>query len=271
MLTVRKCPNCGGGRIVKTEDGITCLNCGAMFDNENEYTITSTVTYRDEAKIEEVKAKERSEIRDNRVGIRLLIGWLVVIAIIGLIIALGENNKTTAPVDSANALKNKPVDVVINTMKDAGFKNVESIPLNDLKPGDEKQENLVSTVTIEGEENWKEGNIISSSFKSYSKSAPVKVYYHSENPDAVIPAPEGNGTIYRGMDYESVQKKMRDAGFTDIVSEPLKDLETADDNLNGKVDYVTIDGETEWSEGFLQSARKQFNRNKPVVVYYHSD
>lgn len=270
-ITERKCPNCGGDQIVKNNDSFVCKNCGALFDDENNITITETRILRNEAEIERIRAAERKDIRDNKESNRTaLIILLLLLLLFGFIFYMAEREKTV-PVDSAADYRNKPLDMVIGSLSDAGFTDIQAIPLNDLKPGENKKKNLVSTVTIAGDEIWIDRKILSKSKKTYDKDSPVRIYYHSEDSNAVIPAPEGNGFVYRGEKYEVVRKRMSDAGYTNITIQPLGDLLTADDEKYGKTDYVTIDGETEWSEGWLHGARKQFNRNLPIVIYYHSN
>ena len=56
----------------------------------------------------------------------------------------------------------------------AGFTNVTSIPLNDLKVGLIKKPGLVESITINGRE-------VTSGGKKYPKDAPVVISYHSVN------------------------------------------------------------------------------------------
>lgn len=269
-LNERRCPSCGGNQIKKVDDTYQCMNCGAILTDSNETKTTNVHIFRDEAKIENIRRKERRDRQEENekkmcFKIGIVVSILVVLSISAHVI-LGP--WLEVPVSSSADYKDKDKDIVVSSLKDAGFWNVVAEPLNDLSPKNLSQENLVSYVTVAGDDTWVYG--IFRSKKEYGRLSPVKVYYHSLNPDAVIDAPEGNGNAYTGMDYQIVEKKIEEAGFSNILLQPLHDLESNDDEKNGKTDRVTINEEIEWSTGFLQLQRKQYKRSDKVIIYYHS-
>lgn len=264
-----KCPSCGSTRIKRIDGVLHCESCGTPLRNPNEKIKTKIKVdiYRDEAKIEDIKRQERLD-RESEKGARwalIIIGSLFLLGFLLLFIIAPWHK---VPVNSAADYKNKDVNVVVNSLRDAGFVNVSAVRLNDLAPKERVKENLVANVTVGGEDKWVEG--IFNSKKEYGRFTPATVYYHSMNPDAVIDAPEGNGNVYAGMDHLALQQRLQGLGFSNIVLQPLGDLETSDDIKNGQTDHVTINGESEWSDGFLQQHRKQFRISDKVVIYYHS-
>ena len=66
------------------------------------------------------------------------------------------------------------------------------------------------------------------------------------------------------MDYESVQEKFEDSGFTNIKLEPMEDLITGWLTEDGDVESVTIDGSTEFTSG------DWYPNDVEVVIQYHT-
>lgn len=266
-LEERKCSRCGSPQIEKIDGVYRCVNCQAILDNPNEIRKTKVHIYKDEAKLAEIKAKSEQDRHDEKVGIIILTIWaaFTVLLILGLII-WGPGHKV--PVNSAADYKNKDKNVVVNSLRDAGFLRVDAIELKDLSPRERAKEGLVTNVTVGGDDKWVKG--LFNSKKEYSRFTHVKVYYHSMNPDAFIDAPEGNGNVYKGLDYTKVQQALIESGFSDIHIYALGDLVPGEDEKIGKTDHVTINGEVEWSEGFLQSQRRQYKMSDKVIIFYHS-
>ena len=268
-LEERKCPSCGSPRIKRVNGVLVCQNCGTPLDNPIETKSTEVKVHiiRDEAKIEEIKRQEKQDKEDVKSTWWILgiIGAIIVLSFIALFVIAPWHK---VPVNSAADYKNKDINVVVNSLRDAGFVKVSVVELKDLSPKDRMKENLVENVTVGGEEKWVEG--LFNSKKEYGRFTPVTVYIHSMNPDAVIDAPEGNGYVYRGMDYQALQQRLQGLGFSNIILQSIA-AEPSEDIKNGQTDHVTINGEVEWSEGFLQQLRKRFRISDPVVIYYHSN
>ena len=83
----------------------------------------------------------------------------------------GENEVkiTTAMMDCVDYHYNKAVILY----KNAGFTNINAIPLHDLNRFNMKKEGMVESVTINGEEDFEEDEI-------YSKNANILITYHSK-------------------------------------------------------------------------------------------
>ena len=277
-LKALRCPCCGSNIVLEKDKRIyTCSSCNTSLEYEDGVIrIDKAIHYYDEAEIakqqvikERIAAKEREDIRDRKET-----KWYFIamggLAALCLLIALftGGFTKIKAPVDSAFDLRHKDKEYVVSTMRDAGFTNIETIPVYDLGFKDNDWINKVSNVTIAGDDTWTTGVLIKNQ-KTYDKNAPVKIYYRLEDPEAIIAAPEGSSGAYKGKSYNTVKKKLKDAGFTNINLCPLNDLDSAND-WNEMVDYVTIDGETDWTDGIILTTRKKYKRNVEVNVFYHS-
>ena len=66
------------------------------------------------------------------------------------------------------------------------------------------------------------------------------------------------------MNYETVQGKFEDSGFTNIKLEPIEDLITGWLTDDGDVESVTIDGSTEFTSG------DWYPNDVEVVIQYHT-
>ena len=84
---------------------------------------------------------------------------------------VGENEVaiTTAMMDCVDYHYNKAVILY----KNAGFMNINAIPLHDLTRFNLKKEGMVESVTINGEEEFEEGEV-------YPKNANILITYHSK-------------------------------------------------------------------------------------------
>lgn len=271
-LEERKCPNCGSTHLIQKDDLIICQNCEATYKDTNHYKVTNVHIIRDEAKIAKIKAKEREAVQDKKVtkvALLVMAGLLLICLIIAL--ATGQFEATIhAPADASYDYQFSSIDKeqVVKAFMDAGFENIETLPVYDVTGKSLDCINRISKVTIGGEEEWYTGLVIRSK-KSYKKDVPVKIYYRLLNPESKIYAPEWDMGAYRGQRYQSVQKALTDACFNNITLVPLQDLDDADNENNEKVEKVTIEGETDWSTG-LFGTKNEYEQDSEVIIYYHS-
>ena len=70
--------------------------------------------------------------------------------------------------------------------------------------------------------------------------------------------------IVQGQQYESVVVQFVEAGFKNVTPKALGDLELAEENQAGIVDYISIDGDTSFA------ASSKYPNDAQVFVYYHS-
>lgn len=82
-----------------------------------------------------------------------------------------------------------------------------------------------------------------------------------------ISPPEDAG-YYRGKEVTESVRSFRDAGFFKVSTVPI-----ADGRNVGRVDHVTINGESEFyaDSVFLLHGRSEYGRNASVVIYYHTE
>lgn len=73
-----------------------------------------------------------------------------------------------------------------------------------------------------------------------------------------------DSTTVQGQQYEAVIEQLEDAGFKNVTSQPLADLELKKESLVGVVDHISIDG-----TAFFASDTK-FTNDADVIVFYHS-
>lgn len=69
---------------------------------------------------------------------------------------------------------------------------------------------------------------------------------------------------YKGDNYEQVVKELKNAGFTDIAVVDQKDLVTGWLTKDGSIDRISIDGDSEFSDGDI------FAKDARVVITYHT-
>ena len=73
-----------------------------------------------------------------------------------------------------------------------------------------------------------------------------------------------NAKDYIGVNYEQVEEKFEDMGFTNIKCVPNEDLITGWINKNGSTDKITIDNDSDFEKDEI------FPEDAEVVINYHS-
>lgn len=68
--------------------------------------------------------------------------------------------------------KRKPFPAVSSVFRAGGFRNIQTIPLYDLKSESDRNNGVTSSVLINGSEDWEEG-------EEYPADAPILILYHS--------------------------------------------------------------------------------------------
>lgn len=271
-LEERKCPNCGSTHLIQKDELIICQNCEATYKDKNHFKVTNVHIIRDEAKIAKIKAKEKEDAQDKKVAkIALFVMAGIILLCLVIALATGAFEPTIhAPTDASHDYQFSSITVeqVEKAFMDAGFENIETLPVYDVTGKSIDCINRISKVTVAGEEEWYTGLLIRSK-KSYKKDVPVKIYYRLLDPESKIYAPEWDTGAYRGQKYQTVQKALADACFSNIRLYPLQDLDAADNENNEKVEKVTIEGETDWSTG-LFGTKNEYEQNSEVIIYYHS-
>ena len=74
----------------------------------------------------------------------------------------------------------------------------------------------------------------------------------------------GSASSYEGKNYRDVVASFRDAGFTNITTQAIKDLTFGILTKDGSVEDVYINGRFEFSIG------EKFQKNAKIIVKYHT-
>lgn len=208
-----KCPGCGAALPVESGREFSfCSYCGTkvMLSNENEYIYRNIDEARiKEAetdrmiRLREMELKERENDR-GRKAILVAYGVALAFVLIGAFICLfnpgagllgifiggyigkltykksGKKKKRnyvgTNEVQISESMcdyKDKNFNSVGLLFRGAGFTNVTAIPLNDLTMFNQKKNGQVESVTINGSEDFEEGDV-------FPKSSNVLITYHSK-------------------------------------------------------------------------------------------
>ena len=174
-------------------------------------------------------------------------------------------NQTTAPATSEE-FKGENYESVVKKLKAAGFNNIEIHKIENSVLNLLVKEGSVEEVSINGKTTYGIDTV-------FNRSDKVIVSYHTKKttnekqtspqlgPDTIT-VPDSAKT-YQGQNYVDVSKKLEDAGFTNIVTEPLDDLKKDGDNKEGKVDQITIGGVTDFKNG------DRFDKSTIVRIRYH--
>lgn len=279
--TGTSCPNCNGRMVIDNEKGCyRCLHCGTeiRFEESDRVTI-ERIKSNERIKAEQEKNEAYKTIqkmkgnveieKSKHKSVRVLL-W--VILIFGLIAAFA-GWKAIHKIENAYDVSVHKDDISITqTMvnyqgttfedmercfKDAGFTNIEGIPLSDLTPALAKKDGLITSISINGTKDYKTGDWAAT-------DASVKVTYHSisENDLNGIQAFE-NAEYYVGKDYSIADADIMDAGFYNIELVPLKDLREGDKQI-GDIAEIMINGNDAFEFTTL------FPEDANVVIKYHS-
>lgn len=195
MKTVKlTCQNCGANLDIK--DNIAfCSYCGAklVIDDENRttthnYNYNYTHTKRDEARIrenerkekirlQELENEEKQKTRDNK-QLYFVFGFLIFIMLfsVGMSIYYSNAEKPkSGQIKMPCAMsdyKGEQYDEVVRELEDLGFYNIESAEKKDLVTGWVTKDGSVYKVSINGDNDFEEGDI-------FSEDAEVVVTYHT--------------------------------------------------------------------------------------------
>ena len=147
----------------------------------------------------------------------------------------------------------KDKDIVINKLKEYGFTNIKENPVYDITFGLFASEKQTSSVTIDGKEDYKRGDV-------FKKDAEIIVSYHMKQDDDPerVKAPYDSNTA-QNVDYQTVIDDFKKNGFTNITS---KTTTTTDKNQNNKVKEIYIDL-------FKADRQKSYEKDDKVEITYY--
>jgi len=174
---------------------------------------------------------------------------------------------------SAKEIVGKDYKQIAQRLEDAGFTNVVLYPHADIKDGFnplKKKEGEIQTVTINGSTDFKKNY-------SYDKDVLIRIIYHTHVDETETTVELGQGEIQltfsakdlKSENYKNVEKTLKDAGFTNITSKGLDDINpdakfkmlSAKD---GEVKEVSIQNNKKFKEGEV------FDSDAEIIISYHS-
>ena len=180
-LVKLKCESCGATvKVNKELKKATCNYCGSEFlvnDEVKRNEINKNIIYTDEAKIRESERKVKELEYKDKDKKRGIITWfagfcsLVLLYVLLFSLLLPSKNEVCVPLD-AKKYKGENYEFVVQQLEDAGFKNIESKPIQDLVTGWITKDGEVESVSIAGDTEFEEGEI-------FSKDSQVIVIYHT--------------------------------------------------------------------------------------------
>ena len=267
------CPFCGATATgPDEEDRLYCESCGRVFPLEDGTARISiryreTTHYIDEAsvrraendrlRIENDQHEKQQRYQDRKRLFKIIPGLVVLLAIIGLIAFLGikpKGNELRVP-SSESSFYGDNYQTVFRQFADAGFTDIETIPLDDLLYGTAHDVGAVTQVTIDGKTGF-------SRIANFNKDAKVVITYHAIGTRTKAPI---NAEDFKGKDYKVAVSEMTDAGFTDVETLPLYDLTIGLFKREGEVEEVSINGNSAFLLGEI------YNRDDKVIITYHTN
>ena len=132
---------------------------------------------KDKINARELEYKERAEKRNNlSIVLYFIFMFILVLFCIGMSYYyeqkdIPNKNEVKIPID-VKTFKGDDYEYVIQEFKNMGFKNVQSTAINDLVTGWIIKDGEVEKVSINGDSEFKEGDI-------FSKDSTVVVTYHT--------------------------------------------------------------------------------------------
>lgn len=137
-------------------------------------------------------------------------------------------------------------------LQQLGFSQIRKVPSSE-KPLFGK-ENQVISVSVNGSSQYEEGSWI-------ARDSVIEIQFYKavneKNEDRQTAVVKHSHAWYFGRPYEDAAAEFKEAGFENIILEPLRDLESPDDKNFGKIITVTIGGEQMFRQGYVFSTKEE--------------
>ena len=275
------CPNCRGKLVVDNDKGCyRCLHCGTEFrfkesDKVAAERIRSDANVRVEHDRNETyktiqKMKGKVEIEKSKHKITRLFIWAVIIIVLivsyaGWKLVHKINNyqeeqshkgkiEITTTITNYKGTRFNDMEMYL---RDAGFTDIEGIPLNDLTQKLVNKEGMIESISINGSKDFDQG-------EWFTPETPIKVSYHSVSDEELVGIqPLESAEYYINKDYSIAEADMTDSGFINLELIPAKDL-NEDDKKLGDIIEIMINGNASFDFTTL------FPEDSKVVIRYHS-
>lgn len=141
---------------------------------------------------------------------------------------------------------------IYNVLTEAGFTHVTLNPLADLTYEQVLKENCIESITVNGDTLFFANN-------KYPYNADIIISYH----ELMLVSAPMTSKAAKGLNYDDVETAFLDAGFVNIVFEPIPDVVFGWFAKVGEVDSITIDGINKYDENEL------FRPDVEVIIKYH--
>ena len=275
------CPNCRGKLEIDNIKGCyRCLHCGTEFrfkesDRVTAERIRSDANVRAEHDRNETyktiqSMKGKVEIEKSKHKITRLFLWAIIIVIL---IGSYAGWRLVHRIDNYQVEQSHKGKIEITStitdysgtrfndmemyLRDAGFTDVEGVPLNDLTQKLVNKEGLIDSISINGSKDYDKG-------EWFAPETPIKVTYHSVSGEELVGIqPLESAEYYTNKDYSIAEADMLDSGFTNLELIPAKDLSEGDERI-GDIIEIMINGNASFDFTNL------FSEDSNVVIKYHS-
>ena len=153
----------------------------------------------------------------------------------------------------SDSVQNQNYHDVYDILVQAGFTSICTVEQADISYDESDKEGYVVCVTIDGDSSY-------SSTDKYPYDANIVITYHTLAP---VFAPLTSKDA-KGMLYSDIQAAFTDAGFVNLVLEPIPDIVLGWFAKEGDVDSILINGDSTYSTD------TQFSPDAEVTIKYHT-
>lgn len=196
------------------------------------------------------KQRRRAWRQKHKKGLRIF--YLLIFIFIVLSISYYEVKQLTQVGQSSNEMIGEDYSLVINLLKQKGFKYVTVQPIEDLVTGEEDELDKIESVKIGFLETFSEDIKIPA-------NVPIIITYHTY---LTIGTPY-SAKEAKKQSYEDVANAFKKKGFTNINFEVEYDILTGWITKEGDIEKITIDG----NEKFVND--EQYRPDSEIVIIYH--
>ena len=141
----------------------------------------------------------------------------------------------------------------VSLLENAGFTNVSSEPKYDIEIDKVELERKVESVSIAGHESFDSND-------RYPFDANIIIAYHMVK-DINVPL---SAKEAKKLQYDDLEKQLRDAGFVNITLEPKYDLLKGIIRKEGRVKSISINGDSSFK------ADTSYRPDAEIIIIYHT-
>lgn len=163
---------------------------------------------------------------------------------------VNEEIKGLQPFDNASEYVGKDYSFVRRKLEEAGFTNIDVIPLKDLSMDAAYDEGIVGSISIDGKKHF-------NYFDTFGEESRVIISYHSLAPDIITIGRKSSW--YHGKTFDRVFRELSNQGFKNFRYVQL----SSDFISKGRVENINIGGSTEFEK------KDQFYSDEEVVIQLH--